>query len=121
MSVGVTKGKAKGEKKARIREMLLLSVLAIVLVFAVRRVFYDGDESTEPVATLNDAEARICALLSEIDGVGEVRVVVGENGEGVVVVCEGAGDFVVVMHIREAVAAALGTDEKSVKVYRMKD
>ena len=38
-----------------------------------------------------------------------------------VVVCEGANDFQVVMHVREAVAAALGTEQKAVKIYLKKE
>ena len=62
-------------------------------------------------------------LLNEINGVGEVDVMIHETEEGVqsvVVVCEGAENLLVNMHIREAVAAALGTDEKSVKIYLKK-
>ena len=121
MRVGIKKSRAKGEKNARIKEILFLSLLALILVFAVRKVFYDGDEPTQAATKMSDTEARICALLSEIDGVGEVRVVGGDDEDGVVVVCEGADDFVVVMNVREAVAAALGTEEKAVKVYRMRD
>ena len=72
----------------------------------------------------SESEQRLCSLLKEIDGVGEVNVMIceGEDGvESVVVVCEGANDLRVNMNIREAVAAALGTDEKSVKIYLMKE
>ncbi len=55
---------------------------------------------------------------------GIVRVMICEDEDGVesvVVVCEGANDLRVNMDIREAVSAALGTDEKSVKIYQMKE
>ena len=55
---------------------------------------------------------------------GDVNVMICESEDGVqsvVVVCEGANDLRVNMNIREAVAAALGTDEKSVKIYLMKE
>ena len=67
---------------------------------------------------------KIIGLLQQIDGVGEASIVVceGEHGvESVVVVCEGANDFCVIMDIREAVAAALGTQERAVKIYQKKD
>ena len=51
-------------------------------------------------------------------------MMVCETEEGVksgVVVCDGANDFGVVMDIREAVAAALGTEEKAIKVYLKKE
>ena len=72
----------------------------------------------------SESEQKLCALLEEIEGVGKVNVMIceGEDGvESVVVVCEGANDLLVNMNIREAVAAALGTDEKSVRIYLMKE
>ncbi len=108
----------------RIRDVLLLSALALLLLFAVWRIFYDEGGEGEAAAVGSDSEKRLCALLGEIDGVGDVRVMICEDEDGaksVVVVCEGANDLRVNMDIREAVSAALGTDEKSVKIYLMKE
>ena len=96
----------------------------LLLLFAVWQIFYGDKEESQVSAVGSESEQRLCALLSEIDGVGEVRVMIceDENGaESVVVVCEGANDLRVNMDIREAVSAALGTDEKSVKIYLMKE
>lgn len=118
------KRKSRGDKNGRIRDILLLSALALLLVFAVWKIFYT--DKSESVSAFNGSasEQRLCALLEEIDGVGKVNVMICE-GEGsiesVVVVCEGANNLKVNMNIREAVAAALGTDEKSVKIYLMKE
>ena len=63
-------------------------------------------------------------LLSELDGVGDVDVIVNETDnqvESVVVLCEGAKNLNVVMNVREAVATALGTDEKSIRIYLKKE
>ncbi len=63
-------------------------------------------------------------LLEEIEGVGEANVMICENEEGVqsvVVVCDGANDLRVVINVREAVAAALGTEENAVKIYLKKE
>jgi len=117
--------KKHGDKNGRIRDILLLSALALLLVFAVWKIFYTGD--TKNVSGMpggSESEKRLCSLLKEIDGVGEVNVMICESEDGVesvVVVCEGANDLRVNMNIREAVAAALGTDEKSVKIYLMKE
>ena len=44
-----------------------------------------------------------------------------EDGvQSVVVVCDGANDLRVVLNVREAVASALGTQEKNVKIYQKK-
>ena len=120
-----SRNKKHGDKNGRIRDILLLSALALLLVFAVWKIFYTGD--TKNVSSMtggSESEQRLCSLLKEIDGVGEVNVMICESEDGVesvVVVCEGANDLRVNMNIREAVAAALGTDEKSVKIYLMKE
>jgi hypothetical protein len=74
--------------------------------------------------SMTDTEIKVLRILQEIDGVGEANVVVCETKEGiesVVVVCQGANDLRVVMNVREAVATALGTTEKSVKIYLKKE
>lgn len=120
-----SRNKKHGDKNGRIRDILLLSALALLLVFAVWKIFYTGDtKNVSGMTGGSESEQRLCSLLKEIDGVGEVNVMIceGEDGvESVVVVCEGANDLRVNMNIREAVAAALGTDEKSVKIYLMKE
>ena len=107
------RGRKRGFKSDRFRDVLLLSALALLLIFAVWKIFYPSGNARETAAITgaSESEQKLCALLKEIDGVGDV----------IVVVCEGANDLRVNMNIREAVAAALGTDEKSVKIYLMKE
>ena len=93
-------------------------------MFAVWKVFYDGDTKNVISVSGSETEQKISLLLKEIDGVGEANVMICETEEGVksvVVVCEGARDLQVVMNVREAVAAALGTEEKAVKIYLKKE
>ena len=105
----------------RTKEVLLLTLLAVLLIVLAWVIFHFGDSTTETTyISTNKKEEKIIRLLQEIDGVGEVSVVVCETEDGVqgaVVVCEGANDFQVVMNVRGAVAAALGTEEKSIKIY----
>ena len=108
----------------KIKEILLISVLALTLVFAVWKVFYDGDTKNVISVSGSETEQKISLLLKEIDGVGEANVMICETEEGVksvVVVCEGARDLQVVMNVREAVAAALGTQQQAVKIYLKKE
>jgi hypothetical protein len=107
----------------RIKDVLLFVVLALVIVFAAWKLFY-GDKSDEEDVFLTQTELKVSKLLENIQGVGEADVIVCETEDGVrsvVVVCDGANDLQVVMHIREAVAAAVGTDEKSIKIYLKKE
>lgn len=109
--------------KARRREIILLCILALILGVAVWKFFYDPAKETVNTSA-TESEKKLSALLAEIDGVGEAEVMICEDEDGiksVVVVCEGAKDLRVMMDIREAVAAALGTEEKAVKIYLKKE
>lgn len=109
----------------RLKDIFLLSVLAFVLLFAAWKIFYTNeDEEAASAVSGSDNEQKISRLLEEIDGVGDANVMICETEEGVqsvVVVCEGARDLQVVINVREAVAAALGTEEKAVKIYLKKE
>ena len=122
MSSGIRESE-KTRKKfvgSRAKEVILLFVLGLVLLLVAWQVFHGDDQKTSGT----DTEAKVCALLQEIHGVGDVNVMICETEDGVqsvVVVCEGANDLQVVINIREAVAAALGTQEKAVKIYLKKE
>ena len=111
--------------RGKIKDIILILILAFALLFAVWKIFGNEEsKSGEVGAFATENERKIARILEEIDGVGKAEVIVyeGENGvESVVVVCEGAKDFCVIMDIREAVAAALGTQENAVKIYQKKD
>ena len=118
-----TKSVRKHTIDKRIRDFILLGVAAVLLLFVAGKVFREN-ERTVTVSNLSDTEQRVMRLLNQIDGVGEAEVIVyeTENGvESVVVVCEGANDLKVIMNVREAVSAALGTEEKSIKIYLKKE
>lgn len=117
--------------KEKLRDVLLVSCLALLLVFAVWKIFYTpssasrfsaGNAGTSAAVTdtASEKEKSLAAFLSEMDGVGtaEVRICEDENGVlSVAVVCDGAKNILVNSNIREAVSAALGVDEKNVKIY----
>ena len=111
--------------KGRIKDILLLAILAFALLFAAWKIFRGGESQKETANLLaTETEKKVARILQEIEGVGEADVVVCEDENGVqsvVVVCQGANNFSVVMDIREAVAAALGTQESAVKIYQKKD
>lgn len=110
---------------SRIKDVLLLGVLALVLVVAAWKIFYkDETKETLSVVQSSESEEKVGRLLREIEGVGDANVMICETEDGVtgvVVVCEGANDLQVIMNVREAVAAALGTEEKAVKIYLKKE
>ena len=97
-----------------------MTALGLVLIVSAWSLF-QVDEKGE--TNMTETEIKVARLLGEIEGVGDVDVIVYENeGEkSVVVVCDGGRDLRVVMNVREAVATALGTDEKSIKIYLKKE
>ena len=109
--------------KGHIKEIVLLMVLMVALIFSAWKIFAGKDVNNVVNIAATETEKKVARLLEEIDGVGEAEVIVCENENGVqsvVVVCEGANNLQVVMDIRGAVAAALGTQENSVKIYLKK-
>ncbi len=116
--------KKEGIWKGRGKDLVVFGILAVVLFFTAWKIFReDGRESGETLS-LSENEVKVMRLLQEIDGVGEASVVVCEDEDGVksvVVVCEGANDLRVAMNVREAVAAALDTEQKSIKIYLKKE
>ena len=107
----------------KFKDVLLLILLGLALVFFAWKIFQEDKVENAPTIALSETEERVARLLEEIDGVGNASVIVYETNdeiESVVVVCEGANNLRVVMNVREAVAAALGTQEKSIKIFLKK-
>lgn len=107
----------------RAKDILFLGILAFILLFASWKIFGKEEGNGQLAASMSDTEMKVSRLLSQIDGVGQASVMICETEEGAqsaVVVCEGANDLQVIMDVREAVSAALGMDEKSVKIYLKK-
>ena len=107
-----------------IKDFLLLGIAAITLLFVAGKVFSNDEKNSVYVTEWTATEERVVRLLNEMDGVGEAEVIVYETEKGVesvVVVCEGASSLKVSMNVREAVSAALGVEEKSIKIYLKKE
>ena len=108
----------------KMRDILLLGALGLLLIFTAWQVFHTEDTDEVAAVYLTETETKVLRLLNEIDGVGDASVIVYEKEgdvESVVVVCEGANNLRVVMNVREAVASALGTEQKLVKIYLKKE
>ena len=108
----------------RVKEISILTLVALTLIISTWMIFHTEEENVSTSVNATETEKKVARLLEEIEGVGEAQVIVYETEEGpknVVVVCEGANNLRVVMNVREAVAAALGTEEKAVKIYLKKE
>ena len=109
----------------RVKDLLIIGALGLVLFYTAWKIFQEDDTPKSAAQLqLSQSEIKVMRILQEIDGVGEASVVVCENEDeikSVVVICEGANDLRVVMNVREAVAAALDTEQKAIKIYLKKD
>lgn len=116
--------KKQGVFSGKWKDVLIVAGLAIILIVAVWRIFYPNDKRDNFTAAGSENEQKVSQILAEIEGVGEAEVMICETEDGVqsvVVVCDGANSLQVIIDVREAVAAALGTKAKDVKVYLKKE
>ena len=108
-------------KIKRLREYVWIAVVVLLLLILVFFAFKGEDEKSKNVMSQGtETEQKLAAILGEIEGVGEVQVMIGETEDGqksVVVVCDGARSLQVIMDVREAAAAAVGTHQNQVKIY----
>lgn len=113
----------KGAK--RMEWILLLAVAAALVLLMTSRGATGGGET--------DLEARMEAVLSQVQGAGRVRVLVSEGAadaqafsqqasegvRGVVIVADGAGDVRVALELAAAAQALTGVDADAVQVLKM--
>jgi hypothetical protein len=117
-----TTSKRSERKKQKIKQILWMGLLVLLLLFCCFGVFLQPTATVDG-AVQSETEQKIGQMLSQMQGVGEASVVICQTEEGVesvVVVCEGAKQLQTVVNIREAVATALGIEQKAVKIYLKK-
>lgn len=142
IGMGEIKELLKSEKALKI---ILIAGAVLILFTAFGGVFSGGGKKQENSVSSaqriseqeRGLEERLCAILSEIDGVGEVRVMVtlgtseqmqyGRNSDmllsvtapevrGVIVVCEGGGRADVCEKVVNAVTGVFGINSLRVSV-----
>ena len=105
--------------KSRNTRILLLCLAALLLLLAVWKVFF-GASSASSSYEPTEREARLCRLLSEVEGIeNATAMITEENGVPVsaIVVFEGADSILSRMRVMEITAAALNISKKNVQVY----
>lgn len=112
--------KEQGVKDKSLKIICILIITAVILLsFDVftqnkdgRRQIVDGD---------GGVESELCTILSDIDGVGDVDVMLqyddSEQITGAIVTAEGAGDPVVKNDVIKAVMALFNISATSVEVF----
>ena len=107
----------KKKPKMLLLLLLFLGVLLIVLSYLLPK---QEQSETEIARTRSETEKRLSQVLSEIEGAGEVEVLVtdGEEGSiGAVIVAEGGEDLMVQSNLVRACCAALKLPAQAVEVF----
>ena len=106
-----------------------LKLVAFLIIAAVILLSFDvftqnTDGRKQIVDEDGGTEAELCSILSDIDGVGDVDVMLqyGQDAQitGVIVTAQGAGDPVVKNHLVNAVMAVFNISATSVEVFEKK-
>lgn len=109
----------KNKRLLGIAVVLILGVVLIIL--GTSGLGKDGGEG----AVAESEEERLSKLCSEIDGVGECRVMITANSKGevlsAVIVCRGASDIEVRRALVETVTSLYGIGSNRVSITKMKN
>lgn len=108
--------------KNRTAKILLLSLAAFLLLLSVWLVFFGGGKKEERKSsyTPTEREARLCRLLEEVEGVGDVSAMICEEDgvpTGAIVVFGGADSILSRMRILDITARALNLNKNCIQVY----
>ena len=101
---------------------LPLLLIGLILLIFGRYVQKSSTPDTQTNATsaYTEQEKRLAEILSEIDGAGEVEVMITtkDKTSSVVVLSSEAGDPIVGIKLRQAVRTAMQTDDKNIKIIK---
>ena len=97
--------------------------LALILLVALAVMFWArGQGADSPVSTA--LEKRMERAFSQVEGAGDVSVMVteGEDGQpvGVLIVCEGASQMAVRLALADAAHTLLGLDAREIEIAKMR-
>ncbi len=116
--------KIKGsEAWAKIKNVKNVRIIAVVFIIAIALIIYStvvaSDDSQKTTSVMSDDEKRLSAILSSVEGAGEVETMITRaDGRivGVLVIADGAGNPLVRLRLLDATSSALGVDEDIVSV-----
>lgn len=99
-----------------------IEILVAIALFCVLALLLFSQQSDSAFDDMTDLERRMCAVLSNIEGAGHVRVMIAENADGscggVVVVTEGAQNMKTCLTIQRAVRALTGVDTDCIEIVK---
>lgn len=108
----------------KLKSVKNIRIIAVVFIIAIALIIYStvatfgaqkADEQTADTQSLqNDEEARLSAILSTLEGAGEVQTMITKsdgNITGVLIVADGAKNPTTRLRLMRACASALGISE----------
>lgn len=112
--------KLLGNKKNQWLILLLVGILLVVIAIPTKSKTEEKSVGASKEWSTSETEQRLENILSQMQGIGEVHVMITyrqENEvEGVVVVAEGGEQGVIVQKITEVVRALFDVDSHKIKV-----
>lgn len=117
----------------KLRGIKNIQIIVAIFIIAVALIIYSSvstslktksDTATSGISSsMSEQEQRLSAILSRIDGAGEVEAMITQNnGEivGVLITAQGANDITVRLRLLDAAATALGVSKQVINVYSRK-
>lgn len=110
----------------KLRSVKNIQIIIAIFIIAIALIIYSNvisDKKTsgqEATVQMTSEEQRLSAILSAIEGAGDVETMItSRDGSviGVLVIAEGAQNITVRLRLIEATASALGIDRSAVRVY----
>ncbi len=115
----------EGKSKDIILKLITVAVIAAVLLVAFDVITQDRDSRRQIIDEDGGSEMTLSEILTDIDGVGEVDVMIRQGEEhdisGVIITAEGAGDPVIKENITWAVAAVYNIPASNVVVFEKRN
>lgn len=101
------------QKAGSVKYVLIVAAAGLVLL-----LWPSGSDLADAGPSSSGEEARLEAVLGQMQGVGQVELLLSE--EGAVVVCQGAEDAGVCLRITRAVRCYTGLGADKVQIFKMK-
>ena len=102
---------------------VLLAVISLSIYFAISAKEKGENIQRSSIAEMNEKEARVSEMITEISGVGKARVMItegdGDKPIGVVVVAENADDMTNRIKIIRCVATTTGATVDQIEIFEM--
>lgn len=111
----------------RVKGVKNVKIIAAIFIIAIALIIYStvasSKASEKNVSTMTNDEKRLSAILSSVDGAGEVETMITcADGKivGVLIIADGAKNPLVRIRLLKAGSSALGVDEDVVSVLSRK-